>query len=218
MPNKRLSMRKFKEVLRLHHEGHLSARAIGRCLSLSPASVLSYLDRAAQAALSWPLPEELDDDRLERLLFPPELKEEGRPEPDWEYVYHELKRHKHVTLRLLWQEYRQTHPEGYQYSWFCEHFRLWCRSLHVVMRQPHRAGEKLFVDYTGQTVPVVDASSGEIRQAEIFVAVLGASNYTYAEATWTQGLPDWIGSHKRTFAFSAVGRRRWRRPGVARSG
>ncbi len=201
MPNKRLSMRKLREVLRLHHEGHLSARAIGRCLALSPASVLNYLERVSQAALSWPLPEEMDDEQLERLLFPPEPKVDVRPEPDWEQVYHELKRHKHLTLRLLWQEYREAHPDGYRYSWFCEHFRLWCRSLHVVMRQPHRAGEKLFVDYTGQTVPVVDASTGEIRQAEVFVAVLGASNYTYAEATWTQGLPDWIGSHTRAFTF-----------------
>ena len=103
MPNNRLSMRKLREVLRLHHEGHLSARAIGRCLALSPASVLNYLERVSQAALSWPLPEEMDDELLERLLFPPEPKVDVRPEPDWEQVYHELKRHKHLTLRLLCQ-------------------------------------------------------------------------------------------------------------------
>jgi len=108
---------------------------------------------------------------------------------------------KSVTLFLLWQEYRETHPEGYQYSWFCEHYRAWRGKLDVVMRQDHRAGEKLFVDYAGQTVPVMDRTSGEIRAAQIFIAVLGASNYTYAEATWTQGLPDWIGSHLRTFAY-----------------
>ncbi len=120
--------------------------------------------------------------------------------PTGRCVHQELKR-KGVTLFLLWQEYREAHPEGYQYSWFCDHYRAWQGKLDVVMRQDHRAGEKLFVDYAGQTMPVVDRDTGEIREAQIFVAVLGASNYTYAEATWTQGLPDWIGSHQRAFAF-----------------
>jgi len=106
-----------------------------------------------------------------------------------------------VTLTLLWHEYKAAHPEGFQYSWFCDQYRAWSARLDVVMRQAHRAGEKLFVDYAGQTVEVVDRHSGEIRTAQIFVAVLGASSYTYAEATWTQQLPDWIGSHVRTFAF-----------------
>jgi transposase len=108
---------------------------------------------------------------------------------------------KSVTLFLLWQEYREQSPQEYQYSWFCDHDRLWLGKRDWVMRQNHRAGEKLFVDYAGQTVPVVDSRTGEIREAQIFVAVLGASNYTYAEATWTQALPDWIGSHQRTFGF-----------------
>jgi len=120
--------------------------------------------------------------------------------PDWLVIHQELK-HKHVTLFLLWQEYRGAHPDGYQYSWFCDHFRAWQGKLDVVMRQDHRAGEKLFVDYAGQTAPIIDRATGEIRGAQIFVAVLGASNYTYAEATWTQGLPDWIGSHQRAFRF-----------------
>jgi transposase len=110
-------------------------------------------------------------------------------------------RRKSVTLTLLWHEYKAAHPEGFQYSWFCDQYRAWSARLDVVMRQAHRAGEKLFVDYAGQTVEVVDRHSGEIRTAQIFVAVLGASSYTYAEATWTQQLPDWIGSHVRTFAF-----------------
>ena len=102
---------------------------------------------------------------------------------------------------MLWQEYRAAHPDGYQYSWFCERYRAWLGKLDVVTRQDHRAGEKLFVDYAGQTVPVTDRAAGEIREAQIFVAVLGASNYTYAEATWSQALPDWIGSHVRAFGF-----------------
>jgi transposase len=106
-----------------------------------------------------------------------------------------------VTLTLLWHEYKAAHPEGFQYSWFCDQYRAWSARLDVVMRQEHRAGEKLFVDYAGQTVEVVDRRTGEIRSAQIFVAVLGASSYTYAEATWTQQLPDWIGSHVRAFEF-----------------
>ncbi|NAT51357.1 IS21 family transposase, partial [Pseudomonas syringae] len=100
-----------------------------------------------------------------------------------------------------WQEYRLAHPQGFQYSWFCEHYRLWAAKVDVVMRQEHRAGEKLFVDYAGQTAPIIDRQTGEIRQAQIFGAVLGASSYTFAEATWSQKLPDWLGSHVRCFVF-----------------
>jgi transposase len=152
--------------------------------------------------LSWPLLVDLDDARLEQLLFPPppDIPASDRGTPDWVQVRQELK-HKGVTLFLLWQEYRERHPEGYQYSWFCDHFRAWQGKLDVVMRQDHRAGEKLFVDYAGQTVAVIDPSTGEIQEAQIFVAVLGASNYAYAEATWSQALPDWIGSHTRCFGF-----------------
>ena len=119
--------------------------------------------------------------------------------PDWATVHHELKR-KGVTLFLLWQEYKAATPDGLQYSWFCQAYRAWASKLDLVMRQTHRAGEKLFVDYAGQSIPIVNRHSGEVHEAVIFVAVLGASNYTYAEATWTQSLPDWIGSHVRTFA------------------
>jgi transposase len=120
--------------------------------------------------------------------------------PDWAWAHAELRR-PGVTLALLWQEYRLSHPQGFQYSWYCEHYRLWAAKVDVVMRQEHRAGEKLFVDYAGQTVPVIARQTGEIRQAQIFVAVLGASSYTFAEATWSQTLPDWLGSHARCFAF-----------------
>ena len=108
---------------------------------------------------------------------------------------------KGVTLFLLWEEYKEIHPDGYQYSWFCEQYQRWTAKLDLVMRQDHRAGEKMFVDYAGQTVPIIDRGTGEIRQAQIFVAVLGASNYTFAEATWSQSLPDWINSHVRAFSF-----------------
>ncbi len=202
MPAQRLSMRKIKEVLRLCWGNGLSKRKTARCCGISRPAVDEYLRRAEEAGLSWPLPVDLDDGALERLLFPavPALPAQVRGQPEWSTINRELKR-KGVTLFLLWQEYRERHPQGYQYSWFCERYRAWQGRLDVVMRQDHRAGEKLFVDYAGQTVPVVDRSTGEIKEAQIFVAVLGASNYTYAEATWTQGLADWIGSHRRTFTF-----------------
>ena len=203
MANKGLSMRKVREVLRLHHVAGLSGRAIARSLKLSPTTVKRYIGRAEEAGLSWPLPESLDDAQLERRLLPGAGSMPGEPRfpmPDWSQVHRELRR-KGVTLALLWQEYQEAHPQGMQYSWFCKLYRAWTGKLDVVMRQEHRAGEKLFVDYAGHTVPVVDRNTGELREAQIFVAVLGASNYTYAEATWTQTLPDWIASHVRAFEF-----------------
>ena len=196
-------MRKIKEVLRLKWDKDLSNRQIAKACGISRPTVSDYLRRAIQASLGWPLPSGLDETALERQLFPPPplLPAHARGVPNWSVVHQELRSKKSVTLFLLWQEYRETHLEGYQYSWFCEHYRNWQGKLDVVMRQDHRAGEKLFVDYAGQTAPVVDKASGELREAQIFIAVLGASNYTYAEATWSQGLPDWIGSHVRTFAF-----------------
>jgi len=199
---KRLSMRKIREVLRLKHEHSLANRIIARSCSVGRSTIAEYLRRAEQAGLSWPLPPELDDAELDRRLFPPPpgLPAGSRPLPDWAEVHREL-RAKGVTLFLLWEEYKQTHPEGYQYSWFCQQYRRWAGKVDVVMRQEHRAGEKLFVDYAGQTVPIVDPGTGEIREAQVFIAVLGASNYTYVEATWTQTLPDWIGSHVRALNF-----------------
>jgi transposase len=195
-------MRKIKEVLRLKWERGLSNRQIAAACGVSRPTVSEYLRRLAEAGLNWPLPEDLSEARLEQLLFPlpPDLPAQVRGIPDWQQIHDELKG-KHVTLFLLWQEYREANPEGYQYSWFCEHYRAWQGKLDLVMRQDHRAGEKLFVDYAGQTVPVIDRTTGEIHEAQIFVAVMGASNYTYAEATWSQKLPDWIGSHIRAFEF-----------------
>lgn len=202
MPANRLSMRKIKEVLRLKWANNMSDRKIAQGCNISRPAVVSYVERATLAGLSWPLPESLTDAALEQLLFPPQPKsvERDRALPDWSSVHQELQK-KNVTLFLVWQEYRELHPKGYQYSWFCDQYRNWLGRRDYSMRQTHRIGEKLFVDYAGHTVPVIDGRSGEIRTAQIFVAVLGASNYTFAEATWSQSLPDWIGSHQRAFQF-----------------
>ena len=158
--------------------------------------------RAEEAGLSWPLPEDCDDFILERRLFPAPLliAAADRPLPDWNEVARELPL-KGVTLFLLWHEYKEAHPLGYQYSRFCDLHREWAGRRSVWMRQDHKAGERMFVDYAGGTVPVVDRETGDVRQAQIFVAVLGASNYTFAEATWTQGLEDWVGAHVRAFEY-----------------
>jgi transposase len=194
-------MRTIKEILRLRWEAGLSYQAIAVSCRKGQTTVRDYLLRAEAAGLSWPLPEGMDEEALEQLLFPPTAaSSRRRPEPDWATIHQELRR-KGVTLALLWQEYKAAHPDGYQHSRFCQLYQQWASGLEPVLRQHYVAGEKLFVDYAGQTVPVVDRHSGEVRQAQIFVAVLGASNFTYVEATWTQGLADWIGSHRRCFEY-----------------
>jgi len=202
MPAERLSMRKTHEILRLRFGHGLSRREISRSTSVSRSTVADYLLRASAAGLSWPLPEGMDEAALERLLFPSATgsPRQARPVPDWPEVQQELRR-KGVTLALLWQEYKEKHPDGYQYSWFCKQYEQWRGRIDLVMRQEHLAGEKLFVDYAGMTMGIVDPETGEVKESQVFVAALGASNYTYCEATWSQGLPDWIGSHVRTFAF-----------------
>ena len=194
-------MRKIEEVLRLHHGCGRSNREIARAVRASPTTVGEYLRRARLADLSWPLPEGLNERALEAALFPPQAPSRvKRPEPDWAAVHRQVGR-SGVTLDLLWQEYRETHPEGYQYSTFCERYRAFAQALPVTLRQSHAPGERLFLDYSGQTLAVIDPATGEERPAQIFVAVLGASNYTYVEATWTQGLADWLGAHVRCFEF-----------------
>jgi transposase len=195
-------MRKIKEVLRLKFDNKLSKRQIAQSCSIAHSTVSEYLRRFRRASLNWPLPEEIDDNQLEQLLFPrPQIgSPHRRPQPDWAYIHQELRR-KGVTLMLLWQEYKELYPNGYQTSQFCHLYRQWAKQLDPVMRQEHRAGEKMFVDYAGMTVAVFDMQSAKMRDAQIFVAVLGASNYTYAEATWTQTLPDWIASHTRAFNY-----------------
>jgi transposase len=202
MAQERLTMRKIREVLRLKWECSLSNRAIARSCSISHSTVGEYVRRAEEAGLSWPLPEDLDEDRLFDLLFPKPPDPESRvtPCPDWSWVHAELRK-KSVTLRLLWVEYREDHPTGYGYSQFCALYRKWAKRLNPSMRLTHKAGEKVFVDYAGQTVPVVDPDTGEVRQAQIFIGVLGASNYTYVEAHWSQDLPNWTSAHVHMFAF-----------------
>ncbi len=202
---RRLPMRKIKDVLRLHAAGR-SARQIGPGVGMGRSTVAGYLRRAELAGLSWPLPEGLDEAALERLLFPPPPPSKDRQfaEPDWAAVHRELKR-PGVTLALLWDEYRGQHTDGYGYSAFCEHYRRWSGRLSPVMRQRHAAGERMFVDYSGTRMAVIDPATGIPRPAGIFIAVMGASNMTYAEASWSQALPDWIGAHTRAFAtFGAV--------------
>jgi transposase len=194
-------MRKISDVLRLH-AGGLSKRRIAVSLNIGRTAVGDYLRRARRAGLGWPQPEGLSDEDLERLLFPPPpaVSPDRRPPPDWPALHRELKR-PGVTVSLLWEEYRSVHPGGYGYSRFCDLYRDWRGRLNPTMRQAHVVGEKLFVDYAGATMEVIDGLTGEIRTAQVFVATLGASSYSYAEATWTQALPDWIGSHIRAFAY-----------------
>jgi len=201
MTRERIPMRMIKEVLRLKWSCGLGRRAIAKSCGIAKSTVIEYLRRAKKAGLSWPLPADMDDSALEHLLFPPVIVSESpRPLPVWEDVHRELSR-KSVTLTLLWDEYKAQYPDGYQYSQFCDLYRAYAKKLDISMRQVHHAGEKLFVDYCGQTVPVIDKSTGEVHECQIFVAVLGASNFAYAEATYTQGLPDWIGSHVRALEF-----------------
>jgi transposase len=198
---KRLPMRKMRDALRLRSNG-LSTREIAASLGVGQTTVSEYLKRAARGGLAWPLPEALTDAALEAMLFRPVggATRRGQAQPDWPTIHRELRR-KDVTLALLWEEYRAAHPGGYGYSRFCELYRRWEGRLAPTMRQHHVAGERMFVDYAGATLPVIDAATGTVRQAQLFVAVLGASSYTFAEATWTQSLPDWIGSHGRALAW-----------------
>lgn len=202
MPQARLSMRKIEEILRLKYEVGLTHREIAQSCAVSASTVSEYVTHAKAAGLSWPLPEGLSGEELEELLFPNRPPATGRqiPQPDWCEV-HKERRRKSVTLSLLWVEYRQEHPDGYSYSQFCHHYRQWAKQLNPMMRQKHRAGEKLFIDYAGQTAPVIDPETGEVGEVQIFVAVLGTSNYTYAEAHAAQSLPNWIGAHVRMLAF-----------------
>lgn len=197
-------MRKIKEVLRLTHDGRLSERQVAQSLNLSRSTVKEYRVRAERAGVSWPLPENLNEEALEQKLFPPAGCQEPpvKALPDFEYIYRELKAHRkfNLTLDLLWQEYKEQHPQGYQYSQFCGLYRRYRAKLDYCMRQDHRGGEKLFVDY-GEGLSLIDPQTHEPIKTQLFVAVWGASNYTYAEATLTQQLPDWIGSHTRAFSY-----------------
>jgi transposase len=206
VPGKRVSMRKTREILRLYFDLKLGQRQIARSANVSQSTVHDYLARFGGSGLSWPLSAEMSEPELEAALFPAGpsqgRKPVGpRPLPDFAQLDEELRRHKHATRQLLWEEYRAGHPNGYGYSRFCYLYQRWRRERDLVLRQEHRPGEKLFVDWAGATIPICDPESGEVRQASLFVAVLGASNYTYAEATEDQQLASWIGAHVRAFEF-----------------
>ena len=196
-------MRKIKEILRLKFELGLKNREIARSCLIPHTTVANYLRRARDAGLTWPLPPDLDEGTLERQLFAddPWARTRETRLPDFASIHEEFRRHRHVTLQLLWEEYKESQPDGYQYSRFCELYNRWVQKLDLVLRQDHRVGEKMFVDHAGPTVPIVDRETGQVHEAAIFVAVLGASNYTYAEATWNRNLASWIGSHIRTLEF-----------------
>lgn len=196
-------MRNIREVLRLRLGAGLTYRQISQSTKVSMGSLKTLLSKAQEAGLDWPLPEDLDDSGLARLFYPSADSTVSSQcfKPDWSAVHQELKK-PGMTKQLVWEEYTAAHPNRcYSYSQFCDRYKHWSKQLKRSMRQSHRAGEKCFVDYCGQTVPVIDAGTGEIRFAQIFVGTLGASNYTYAEATYGQTLPEWLASHNRMLAF-----------------
>ena len=199
MAQARLPVRKIREVLRLKAVGQ-SDRRIAVAVGSSRSTVQECLRRAREAGLAWPLDEALDEQTLHERLYRREIPASTRPRPEFSRMHQELSR-RGVTRLLLWEEYKAANPEGWQYSVFCEQYRRWLSKQELVLRQQHAPGEKLFVDYAGQTVPITDRHTGESREAQIFVAVLGCSNYTFAEATWTQKIPDWLGSHVRALDY-----------------
>lgn len=202
MSREHLTMHKIKEVLRLRFEQGLSYRDIAASCRIAIGTAHDYLGRAGAAGLSWPVPNDLSDDELEQRLFPPHVEDAATAPrvPNWQDVSRELRR-RGVTLTLLWNEYIADNPDGLGYSQYCRLFREFRQSVDPRMRQIHRAGEKLFVDYAGMVMHVIDRQTGELLEAQIFVATFGASNYTYAEATWTQAMPDWIGSNVRALEY-----------------
>jgi len=202
MPQTRLSMRKTTEILRLHFERGLGINAISRSISVSTSTVSGCLGRARAAGIGWPLPAGMTEPDLEAKLYPPRVGSRSeRASPDFACIHRELRR-KGVTLQLLWEEYKQNYPEdGYQYSRFCEQYARWRQKLDVVMRQHHRAGEKMFTDFSGDGRMITDPETGQTWEAQLFVAVLGASGYTYAELFNSQQLPCWIDGHIHAFEF-----------------
>jgi len=196
-------MRTIRDILRLTFEAKLSQRQIARSLNIGLGTVSQHLKRAQAVELSWPIPDDMSDTVLESLLFPEQATTTrgGFVEPDYAVMHKELKK-KGVAKQLLWEEYKQIYKDnGYQYSQYCQRYRNWVKTLQRSMRQIHNAGEKLFIDYCGPTIPIVNPDTGEVYQAQIFVATFGASNHTYAEATRSQQKVDWIQSHVNAFEF-----------------
>jgi transposase len=197
-------MRKIRDAMRLRFELKLGYQQIGRSCAIATSTVHKYLKRAEEAGLSWPPPEGWDEAKVEATLFPrPETsgpaKKPARALPDFAAIHEQLRSHKHLTLELLWEEYREAHPEGYRYSRFCELYQRWRSKLDVVLRQEHKTGEKMFVDWAGATIPVYDRNTGQAWPAPLFVAALGASSYTYAEAARDQQMESWLRMHVHAF-------------------
>jgi len=202
MAQRRVSVRKAREILRLKFEAELGNHKIGRACGVSASTVWDTVARFQMTGLGWPLPAGMSEAELERRLYRRPGDPQANPEhvPDWAQVQQEL-RNKHVTLRLLWEEYKAEHSDGFQYSWYCERYREWRKRIDVVMRQEHKLGERVFTDWAGDTIPLTDALTGEILPCYLFVAVLGASNYTYAEPSLSQDLAAFLGAHVRMFDF-----------------
>lgn len=204
MPRERISMRKLKEAFRMKWALGLSHRQIARSLSVGLGTVAGYVQRAKAAGLRWELIEPLSDEELESRLFPGNRREpqSSRAVPDWSWVEQELRRQKGVTLSLLWLEFSEGRPDACQYSWFCQQFRRWRQAQRLDLRQTYVAGEKLFVDFSGLTVPLwAQRLDVEVGEAEIFVACLGASDLIFAKATSSQKLEDWTRAHCDTFEY-----------------
>ena len=205
MPRPHTATRKIREVLRLSLDAGLSLRKVAASAQVPFSTVSDYVRRAKAAGLTWPLPDDMDDDVLEARLFPSATgtAKASRPAPDWAKVHVELRR-KSVTLMLLWLEYKQEHPDGWAYSQFTAHYRAWAKNVDLVMRQEHKAGERLFVDFPGETLPIYDPKTWQLAmKAELFVATMGCSSYVYAEAFPSQELMYWVTAH--VHAFEAMG-------------
>lgn len=194
-------MTNLREILRLIHEGKLSNRQIAKSCHCSPTTVGAIIERYKEKNLSWPDILDMDDTELESKLYPQEIGSSKKPLPDYDYIYKELLKHKGVTLYLLWQEYKEKYPAGLQYTQFCDHYATWRKLRHISMHQIHRAGEKMFVDWAGLTVPVIDRETGEVPDAYFFVAVLGASNMFYTEPFLSQDLFCWTEGHVHAFNY-----------------
>ena len=195
-------MKKIREVLRLTHELGLSVRQVSQATGVGKTAVGEFVARAKVLGITWPIPTEISDAELERRLFASARLHDRatRPIPDWAKVHEELKR-RDVTLMILWEEYHAKAPGAYGYARYCQLYSKWKKRLSPTMRQTHVAGDKLFVDWAGRTVPIIDPMTDEVHEAHLFVAAMGASSYTYAEGRWTEALPDWIGAHVNTFDF-----------------
>ncbi|MCL5736796.1 MAG: IS21 family transposase [Actinobacteria bacterium] len=200
MSGKVVSMRNAREVLRLRIGQGLTIREVASGCGVSPSTVLEYEKRFIESGISWPLPEDLDDVALGRVLRSGQPSGPTRQMPDIGYIVKQLRR-KHVTMQLLWVEYREAFPEGYGYTQFCHWIKQQRAELDVTLRQEHKAGEKVFTDYAGATIPFIDPKTGEVVQTNLFVAALGASSFIYAEATLDMSEANWIGSHVRLFEF-----------------